>query len=150
MHGVAFEQRVGKFHFGHAEIGDGGADRQVIDHDADHQAEREQRIHQRLSPFRFLLAEMAVDVERLRIERHVGEQHVVHLRHRPGERMLVEAADLEVVEIDASALVTGCYCSAIGDLPRDVLDISFTIIVNAWQETIEWRGEAPRSARPCH
>ena len=30
------------------------------------------------------LAEMPVDVQRLRIERHVGEQHVVHLRHGAG------------------------------------------------------------------
>jgi hypothetical protein len=38
---------------------------------------------------------MPVDVQRLRIERHVGEQHVVHLRHRAAQRVLVELADLE-------------------------------------------------------
>src|ERR1700724_3421275 len=79
MDGVAFEQRVGKLHLGHAEIGDSGADREVVDHDPDHQAEREQRVHQRLAPFGLLLAEMPVDVQRLRVERHIGEQHVVHL-----------------------------------------------------------------------
>ncbi len=42
MNGVALEQRVGEFHVGHAEIGDGGANRHVGDLDADHQAEREQ------------------------------------------------------------------------------------------------------------
>src|SRR5262249_18263490 len=52
-----------------------------------------------------LLAEMTIDVQRLRIQRHVGEQHVVHLRDRARKRMLVEMADHEIVEIDAAALV---------------------------------------------
>src|ERR1019366_3577643 len=78
--GIALEQRIGKFHVGHAEIGDGGADRHVGNLDADHQPKREQRIHQRLAPLGFGLAEVAVDVQRLRVERHVGEQHIVHLR----------------------------------------------------------------------
>ena len=30
MHGVALEQRMREFHFGHAEIGDGGADGHVV------------------------------------------------------------------------------------------------------------------------
>ena len=51
------------------------------------------------------LAEMPVDVQRLRVERHVGEQHVVHLRHGAAQRVLVEVADDEVVEIDAAARV---------------------------------------------
>ena len=50
-------------------------------------------------------AEMPVDVQRLRIERHVGEQHVVHLRDRAGVAVLVELADLEILEIQAAALV---------------------------------------------
>ena len=33
-----------------------------------------------------VLAEVPVDVQRLRIERHVGEQHVVHLRHGAAQR----------------------------------------------------------------
>src|SRR6185436_1848097 len=78
---------------------------EVVDHDSDHQPEREQRVHQRLAPFGLLLAEMSIDVQRLRVERHVREQHVVHLRYRPRERMLVEMADREVVEIDAATLV---------------------------------------------
>src|SRR5665213_2685618 len=40
VHGIALEQRIGKFHVGHAEIGDGGADRHVGDLNADHQPER--------------------------------------------------------------------------------------------------------------
>ncbi len=105
VHRVALEQRIGEAHVGHAEIGDGGADGHVGDLDADHQAEREQRVHQRLAPLGLGLAEVAVDVQRLRIERHVGEQHVVHLRHRARVAVLVELADLEVLEIEAAALV---------------------------------------------
>src|SRR5215470_11641117 len=67
MHGIDLEKRVRKFHLGHAEIGDGRADSEVVDHDADHQAEGEQRIYQRLTPLRLLLAEMAIDVQRLRV-----------------------------------------------------------------------------------
>ena len=48
---------------------------------------------------------MPVDVQRLRIERHVGEQHVVHLRHGARVAVLVGLADLEILEIEAAALV---------------------------------------------
>ena len=78
--------------------------------DADHQAEREQRVHQRLAPFGLLLAEMPVDVQRLRVERHVGEQHVVHLRHRAVVAMLGERADDEALEIEPAALVAVAPC----------------------------------------
>ena len=105
MHGVALEQRVGEFHVGHAEVGDGGADCHVGHLDADHQAEREQRVHQRLAPLGLLLAEVPVDVQRLRVERHVGEQHVVHLRHRAAVAVLGERADREILEIEAAARV---------------------------------------------
>src|SRR6185436_17924645 len=102
---VALEQRVPEFDVLHAEIGNGGADRHVRYLDADHQAEREQRVHQRLAPLGLLLAEVPVDVQRLRVERHVGKQHVVHLRHRAGEAMLSELADGEVLEIEPAAFV---------------------------------------------
>src|ERR1700694_5749976 len=42
MHGIILEQRMGKFRLGHAEIGDRGADGEIIDGNADHQPEREQ------------------------------------------------------------------------------------------------------------
>jgi len=105
VHGVALEQRIGEFHVAHAEIGDGGADRHVGHLDADHQPEREQRVHQRLAPLGLGLAEVAVDMQRLRIERHVGKQHVVHLRHGAGVAVLVQLADLEILEIKPTAFV---------------------------------------------
>src|SRR5271170_7552951 len=105
MDGVALEQRVGKFDVGHAQIGDGGPDRRVGDLDAGHQAQREQRVHQRLAPFGLLLAEVPVDMERLRIERHVGEQHVVHLGHGARIAVLGDLAGDEILEIKAAPLV---------------------------------------------
>jgi hypothetical protein len=48
-----------------------------------------------------------VDVQGLRIERHVGEQHVVHLRDRARQRMLVELAGHEIVEVKPAARVAG-------------------------------------------
>ncbi len=105
MHGVALEQRMRKFDVGHAEIGDRGADRHVGDLNADHEAEREQRVHQRLAPFGLLLAEVPVDMQRLRVERHVGEQHVVHLGDGAGVAVLDEFAGDEILEIEPAALV---------------------------------------------
>ena len=99
VNGVAFEQWVREFDVGHAEIGDGGAHRHVRHLNADHESEREQRVHQGLPPVGLGLAEMTVDVQRLRIERHVGEQHVVHLRHGARVSVLIGLADLEILEI---------------------------------------------------
>ena len=48
---------------------------------------------------------MPVDVQRLRVERHVGEQHVVHLRHGAGVAVLDQLADREILEIEPAALV---------------------------------------------
>src|ERR1700728_4831124 len=109
VHGVAFEKRMGEFHLGHPEIRDRGAHGKGADRHADHQAKREQRIHQRLSPFGLLLAEMPVDMERLRVERHVGEQHVVHLGDGARIAVLDQLAGHETLEIEAAALVPhGC------------------------------------------
>src|SRR5262245_4684992 len=108
MHGVALEQRMRELHLLHAEIGDGGADCEVGDGNSDHQPEREQRIHQGLSPLGLLLAEVAVDVQGLRVERHVGEQHIVHLRHGPAQRVLVNVPHREIVEVETPARVPLC------------------------------------------
>jgi hypothetical protein len=99
-----------ELHFGHTKIGDGRPDGEVRDRDADHQPKREQRIHQGLAPFGLLLTEMPIDVERLWVERHVGEQHVVHLGHRARVPVLEELADREVFEIESPALVTNHRC----------------------------------------
>jgi hypothetical protein len=65
--------------------------------------EREERVHERAPPLGLGRAEMGVDVERLRVERHVREQHVVHLRHRSGEAMAEYRADREILEIEPAA-----------------------------------------------
>ena len=108
---VSFSNRGwGNFTSAHAEIGDCGADRQVRNRHADHEAEREQRVHQRLAPLGLLLAEMSVDMQGLRVERHVREQHVVHLRHRAPVTMFDDLADFEVLEIHSAPLVTHRRC----------------------------------------
>src|SRR5271170_6256568 len=101
--GVALEQRRRKGDVGHAEIGDGRADRGVVDGNADHQPEREQRIHQRPAPFGLGGAKMGVDMQRLRVQRHVREQHVVHLGDGAGQAVAKVLADREVLEIEAAA-----------------------------------------------
>ena len=45
------------------------------------------------------------DMERLWIERHIRKQHIVHLRDRAAQSMLVEMAYDKVIEIEPSARV---------------------------------------------
>src|SRR5579864_5504407 len=131
MHGVVLEQRVGEFDLGHAEIGDRRADRHVGDLDADHQPEREQRVHQRLAPFGLLLAELPVDMQRLRIERHVGEQHVVHLGDGARIAVLDGLAGDEILEIEPAALVPdGCLLGHFSSPRCSSIKSPFTIMVN--------------------
>ena len=73
---------------------------------------------------------MPVDMERLRVERHVGEQHVVHLGDGAGIAVLDDFAGDEILEIEPAALVPHgrllrCHCR----LPL-TLSSPFTIIVN--------------------
>jgi hypothetical protein len=49
---------------------------------------------------------MGVDMERLRIERHVGKQHIVHLRDSLCQPVLDQGSDDEILVINAAALVT--------------------------------------------
>jgi hypothetical protein len=44
-------------------------------------------------------AEMRVDMKRLGIERHVGEQHVVHLRDCPRQAVAEHLAHAKVLEV---------------------------------------------------
>ena len=85
MEGIAVEHGLGKPHVGHAEVADGGAERGVVDRDADHQAQREQAVDQRLAPLG-LGREVMVDVQRLRVVGEAGEQRVVHLRDGAPDR----------------------------------------------------------------
>jgi hypothetical protein len=90
-----------KTHIGHAEIGNRCPDRGVVHRDADHQPEREDRIHQRLAPFRLSLAEMPIDMQRLRVQRQAGEKHVVHLGDGAAERMAKELRELEILKVES-------------------------------------------------
>ena len=96
--GVAMEDRVRKHRLLHAEIGDRRADGDVVDRNADHQAEREQRIDQRLAPFA-LGGEIEIDMQRLRVQRHHRKQHVVALGDGLAQRVLEDMADDELLEI---------------------------------------------------
>jgi len=106
MQSVALKQGCWKFHLGHPQIGDGGAEREIVDGNPDHQTEGEEGIDERPSPFGFRRAEMGVDMERLRIERHVGKQHIVHLRDGPCQPVLDQCARDKILEINAAAFVT--------------------------------------------
>ncbi len=93
--------------------------------------EREQRVHQRLAPFGLLLAEVPVDMERLRIERHVGEQHVVHLRDGARIAVLDEFAGNEILEIEPAALMpNGRLLRHLRLLHGFFVKATFTITVN--------------------
>ena len=93
--------------------------------------EREQRIHQRLAPFGLLLAELPVDVQRLRVERHVGEQHVVHLGDGARIAVLDGLAGDEILEIEPAALVpNGCLLGHFSSPGASSIKPPFTIIVN--------------------
>src|ERR1700722_17736034 len=99
---IAFEQRRREDDIRHAEIGNGRADRSVVHGNADHQPEREQGIHQRPAPFGFSRAKMRVDVQRLRVQRHVGEQHVVHLGDGAGQPVAKHLANRKRLKIEAA------------------------------------------------
>jgi hypothetical protein len=99
MDGVALEEGRRKLHLGHAEIADGGAERRLVDGDADHQAEGEQRVHQRLAELALRLGEVPVDMQRLRVIGEAGEQDVVHLRDGSPDRVLEHRAFGKLLEI---------------------------------------------------
>src|SRR5580700_11431117 len=99
---VALKQGRRKRNIRHAEIGDGRADRGVVDGNADHQPEREQGIHDRPPPFGFGRAKMRVDMQRLRVQRHVGEQHVVHLGDGARQPVAEHLADRKALKVKAA------------------------------------------------
>jgi len=74
--------------------------------DADHQAEREQRVHQRLAPFGLLLAEVPVDMSAACGLSVMLENSMLSI-WVDGARIAVlgELAGNEVLEIEPAALV---------------------------------------------
>ena len=95
---VAVEHRLGEAHVGHAEIGDGGAERRVVHRDADHQAEREQAVDDALAELG-LGGELLVEVQGLHVHGQRAEQHVVHFSDRARPGMVEHPADGEFLEI---------------------------------------------------
>src|SRR6185295_102788 len=69
---IAVEHRLGELDIGHAEVAHRGADGGIADRDADHDAQREERVHQRLAPLA-LGSKVVIDVQRLRVVREAGE-----------------------------------------------------------------------------
>jgi hypothetical protein len=67
---------------------------------ADCQTEREERVHQGLTPFRLRLAEMTVDVEGLGVQGQRGEEDIVRFRNRAADRVPEDPTELELLEIE--------------------------------------------------
>jgi hypothetical protein len=72
----------------------------VVDGDADHQSQSEEGVDQRLAELGGL-AEFEIDMQRLRIERHVGKQHVVHFGDGPPQGVGNHRARFEFLKIHA-------------------------------------------------
>jgi len=87
---------------------------------------------------------MGVDMQGLRIERHVRKQHIVHLRDGAGQSMRENPADGEILEIKAAAGMRGWgidhFRAPIGTSPR-ALKRSFTIRPQAAWREIRLRGQ---------
>ena len=105
MHRIAMEERRGKLHIRHAEIGDGGAEGRVIDRDADHQPECEEAVDEGFAEFGLRLGEVPIDMQWLRVVGHGREQHIVHLRDRAANGMVEDLPDIERLVIEPCHLV---------------------------------------------
>ena len=113
---VAFEQRMRQAHFVPAEIGD-GVHRQVGHRLAGDQREREARVHERL--FELGLARvLRVEVNRVGVHRQAREPDVVGLSDRAPERMLVDVADLEVLEHAPGPTLLDCHSLSVSRIFR--------------------------------
>lgn len=98
MQRIAVKDRFGKDDIRHAEIGDGRAKRRLVHGDADHQAEREQRVDDALAELGGL-AVFLVEMKLRRVVGHGGEEDVVRLRHGAPDRMLELLSDGKFFEI---------------------------------------------------
>src|SRR5262249_50253390 len=92
--------RLGKTDLRHTQIANGGAERRIVDGNADHQPEREKTVHQRLAPLA-AGGEFVVDVQRLRVVGEAAEQRVVQFGYGAADRVLEGTPDLEVFQIEA-------------------------------------------------
>ena len=80
-----------------AEVGDGRAVRGLEHRDADEQAEGEEAVHER-TPELGAGRVLGVEVEARRVQRHGGEEDVVGLGDRAGERVRHDEADGQLLE----------------------------------------------------
>src|SRR5690554_247938 len=103
VHGVAVVQRVRKLHLGEPEVGHDGSLRELSDGCPDQGCEGEHRVHQALAE-RLLRRPGGIQVQRLRVHGHGGEQHVVCLRHRATGPVQVAGAQLELFVVQAPLL----------------------------------------------
>ena len=102
--GVAVEGRLGVLERLDLEVGDGGA-ADVGDAHAQHQRVHEVADHQVLAVRRLVLGEPRVGVHRVVVHRDHAEQVVVVLGDRLARPVLVDVADLEVLEVAAERSV---------------------------------------------
>ncbi len=92
------EQRLGKTHIAHAEVGNGGAQRGVVHRHANHQPQREQAVDQRFAELGFG-RKLVIDVQRLHVQREAGEHHVVRLGDGAAPGVLEHLPDLEFFKV---------------------------------------------------
>ncbi len=105
MQRIAMENGLGEAHLIHAEIGDRGAERGFADRNADHQAQRVERIDDAGAEFGGL-GIFLVQMELGGVVGHGGEEDVVGLRHRAADRMGEGLADGKLVEIESGHVFT--------------------------------------------
>lgn len=66
---------------------------------ADHQAQREKRVHQRFAEFGFFGGIVMVEVEGCGVHRHGGEEDIVRFSHRATDRMVEDVPLFKFLEI---------------------------------------------------
>src|SRR5882724_6994682 len=94
---VAVKDRLGELHLVEPEVADGGAQRGLADREPDGDAQGEQAVHERLAELR-LGRGVEVEMQRLRVHRHAGEEDVVGLGDGATGLMRQHGADLELLE----------------------------------------------------
>ena len=98
VNGIAVKDWVGEFRVAHTQIAHRSAQRGIPDRYANHQAKGENRIDQWLAKFG-VFRKFMVDVQGLRIQGHIGEQHIVALGDCAAQFMLEHMPDNKFIKI---------------------------------------------------